>query len=228
MWHMLGDDCCSDFSNNFIKNIKSVIPNAYVYSVKVGITPAGDRINGYFGNSKIQVDLICQQLKSNPALANGYNGLGFSQGGLLMRALLQRCPYPKMNSLVTFGSPHAGVSSPPCKDALGSFCNSVSKSINSGVYKPLIQNAIVPAQYYKDPKNINEYLKKSILLPDINNEIKDYVNRIKQLKKFVMVKFSQEQIVKPALSTVRYISNSDIIALLNTMSIPLKIHEGPY
>ena len=46
--------------------------------------------------------------KSDPKLANGYYGIGLSQGGLLIRGLAQRCPevpikgkglaYPRLGS----------------------------------------------------------------------------------------------------------------------------------
>ncbi|OLY77849.1 Palmitoyl-protein thioesterase 1 [Smittium mucronatum] len=205
MWHGMGDNCCDDLSMGRVKLlIQKEIPNIYIHSIKIGETPTSDRSFGFFGNINKHIDQACQQLQEDPALSNGYNGLGFSQGGLFMRALLQRCPYPKMKKLVTFGSPHAGVASPPsCKQ--GDFlCEAMRRSISNGVYSYYIQNSIIQAQYYKDPKRIDEYLKNSIFLPYINNEIEvnqTYIDRIKQLEKFVVIKFTLEKMIDPVEST---------------------------
>lgn len=37
--------------------------------------------NGYFLNANKQVEEVCKQLASDPELKDGYNALGFSQGG---------------------------------------------------------------------------------------------------------------------------------------------------
>ena len=69
-----------------------------------------------------QIDWVCQKLLADPLMADGYNAIGISQGGLLVRfdmpwetqwlvvnvlkrGLVQRCPLPVKN-LITFGSPH--------------------------------------------------------------------------------------------------------------------------
>ena len=75
-----------------------------------------------------QIDWVCEKLLADPLMADGYNAIGISQGGLLIRlqrkqwwtlagfkargfkqmlfrGLVQRCPIPVKN-LITFGSPH--------------------------------------------------------------------------------------------------------------------------
>jgi palmitoyl-protein thioesterase len=37
--------------------------------------------NGFFLNANKQVDEVCKQVASDPELKDGYNALGFSQGG---------------------------------------------------------------------------------------------------------------------------------------------------
>jgi hypothetical protein len=37
--------------------------------------------NGFFLNANKQVEEVCKQLASDPELKDGYNALGFSQGG---------------------------------------------------------------------------------------------------------------------------------------------------
>ena len=36
---------------------------------------------------------------------DGYHAVGFSQGGLFIRGLAQRCPEPRIRSLVSIGGP---------------------------------------------------------------------------------------------------------------------------
>ena len=40
-----------------------------------------DMENGFILNSNTQIEQVCQKIKSDPKLQNGYNSLGFSQGG---------------------------------------------------------------------------------------------------------------------------------------------------
>jgi hypothetical protein len=54
-----------------------------------------------------QVNATCAALAADPLLSGGYDAVGFSQGGLFMRAVAERCGQePKMRRLVTMGSPH--------------------------------------------------------------------------------------------------------------------------
>lgn len=48
------------------------------------------------------------QLKADPALANGFNAVGFSQGGQFLRAYVERYNDPPVHNLVTFGGQHMG------------------------------------------------------------------------------------------------------------------------
>ena len=75
----------------------------------IGDNESQDKRASFFGKINDQVDKVCKDLKLVKGLQNGFNGVGFSQGGLMMRAYLQRCNDPPILNLVTFGSPHAGL-----------------------------------------------------------------------------------------------------------------------
>jgi hypothetical protein len=49
---------------------------------------------------------VCEMIANDPALQNGFNAIGFSQGGQFLRAVAQRCPSPRMRNLITVGSQH--------------------------------------------------------------------------------------------------------------------------
>ena len=44
-----------------------------------------DKANTVFMRCTDQIDLVCQQLLADPLMADGYNAVGISQGGLLIR-----------------------------------------------------------------------------------------------------------------------------------------------
>ena len=62
---------------------------------------------------------------------------------------------------------------PPCPPGSSpfSFCRLMHLSlIREGVYSPWAQKNIIPAQYFRDPDRIDEYLDRNDFLRDINNE----------------------------------------------------------
>ena len=90
----------------------------------------------------LKIDRACEILQNDPNLSSGYNALGISQGGLLFRGLLQRCPAPPVKNFITFGSPHQGVFGvPECKSTTGSafLCELVRRLLSEGAYIPWIQ-----------------------------------------------------------------------------------------
>ena len=104
----------------------------YVYTVQIGDTTEEDFASTYIGNVGEQVEFVCGQIREQPELAGGYNGIGFSQGSQFMRAVLQRCQNtgPKMERLITLGGQHQGVMA--CKLP----CPNTSHSTHGGLYIP--------------------------------------------------------------------------------------------
>lgn len=77
-----GDTCCNPLSlGRLIKAIQSALPGVYVESLKIGDSFVEEVENGYFMNANHQVEKACAQIASNPSLKDGYNAIGFSQGG---------------------------------------------------------------------------------------------------------------------------------------------------
>lgn len=114
----MGDSCCHPRGIGSIKaQIEAAYPGIFVYSVATGKTEEEDVMSTYFGNANAQVEQVCAELSSLPQLrGRPFVGVGFSQGGLLLRALIQRCTgpdAPKAHTLITMGSPHNGVGGVP-------------------------------------------------------------------------------------------------------------------
>jgi palmitoyl-protein thioesterase len=222
MWHGMGDSCCEPLRS--VGALKKMIEDklgVYVLSIATGSTEAKDVWSSYFGDVNEQAAAVCEQLRSTPELQGGFNAIGFSQGGQFMRAVIQRCQHigPKANLLITLGSQHQGVmNAPGCESTApsslaastsavqdaGSFstaCQAMQALLARGAYLPLVQNHVVQAQYFKDPFHMDEYLKKSIFLADLNNEHQcksmQYKENLLTLNKFVMYRFTAEKMVVP-------------------------------
>lgn len=177
---------------------------------------------------------ICQQLRQIPELEYGFHAIGFSQGAQILRAYAQRCNTPPVKNLISIGGQHQGVSNfPGCPEdvespsslqpSLSPFddvdfelqqvilpvierdCSWWQKIMKSTVYNDAVQHSIVQAQYFKDPKRIEEYLAKSNFLADINNEreLKNatYAHNIAQLDNLVLYLFEDDLQVVPKEST---------------------------
>ncbi|XP_078423179.1 palmitoyl-protein thioesterase 1 isoform X2 [Cetorhinus maximus] len=172
IWHGMGDSCCNPLSMGFIKKlVEQEIPGIYVLSLEIGNTIAEDMENSFFMNVNDQVNLVCNILSKDKKLVNGYNAMGFSQGGQFLRAVAQRCPSPAMVNLITFGGQHQGVYGlPHCPGVSSHICNWIRKMLNLGAYSSPIQEHLVQAEYWHDPLNEDLYRNKSIFLADINQE----------------------------------------------------------
>ena len=97
--------------------------------------------------------------------------MGFSQGGLFIRGLAQRCPQPKIHNLVSIGGPQQGVYGlPKCLGENHKLCDYVRRLLNYGAYVGWIQRLLVQAQYWHDPLAEEEFLASSLFLADINNQ----------------------------------------------------------
>ncbi|KAI9274168.1 palmitoyl protein thioesterase, partial [Sporodiniella umbellata] len=233
LWHGMGDDCCNQDSMGRITSLikKNLGESVFVFSVKVGDSIDDDHKSGFFGQLNKQLDKVHQELISIPELKHGFNGVGFSQGGLFLRAFAQKYNQPPVRQLITFGSPHggkiekkkhfilhtffAGVSDiPNCMDPRDFTCRLMKTIVQHGVYTDYVQNKIIQAQYYRNPLDIKTYLEKNRFLPYINNEIqhkdrKKYKANLSSLKKFVMIQFSEDVMIKPAATSWFSVENED-------------------
>ncbi|XP_078361110.1 palmitoyl-protein thioesterase 1-like [Oculina patagonica] len=202
IWHGMGDSCCNPLSmGTIVSMLEKKIPGIYVRSLMIGDSIVQDMENGFLMNVNDQIDQVCKKVAEDPKLKNGYNALGFSQGGQFLRAVAQRCPNPPMLNLISFGGQHQGVYGfPHCPGENSTICAYVRKLLNLGAYVSWIQDFLVQAEYWHDPLNEEEYRNKSIFLADINQErVKNpqYKENLMKLKNFVMVMFGKDTMVDP-------------------------------
>ena len=186
----------------------------YTYNIRLDDDPSADRTATFLGNLTLQVEKVCDDLSKHPILskAPAINALAFSQGSQFMRAYVERCNDPPVANLVTFGGQHNGISEfQSCKDN-DWVCRAWDSTLKSNTWTDFIQSRLVPAQYFRDPEDLDNYLEHSNFLADINNEreLKNvtYKQNLKKLEKFVMFMFSDDTTVVPKESAYFYEVNS--------------------
>ncbi|CAG2212260.1 palmitoyl-protein thioesterase 1-like [Mytilus galloprovincialis] len=202
LWHGMGDSCCNPLSMGSIKGlIEKQVSKVYVKSLEIGDNIEEDTVNGFFLNCNTQISMVCEMLAKDPKLQNGYNAIGFSQGGQFLRAVAQRCPSPPMINLISVGGQHQGVYGfPRCPGGNSTLCDEVRRLLNLGAYIDAIQDRLVQAEYWHDPMNEDEYKQKSVFLADINQENKmnaTYKTNLMKVKNIALVKFLDDGMVQP-------------------------------
>lgn len=183
--------------------LNDTIGNTTTYYIRLDDDPSADRTATFLGNVTLQVQKVCDDLASHPILskAPAIDALGFSQGGQFLRAYVERCNNPRVENLVTFGSQHNGISEFQECVANDWLCQTWRGVLKGNAWGSFSQGRLVPAQYYRDPEDLDNYLEYSNLLADINNERKvkndTYNQNMKKLGKFAMYMFAEDTTVVP-------------------------------
>lgn len=181
----------------------------YTYNIRLDEDGGDDRTATFYGNVTEQISIACAKIAQDPILskAPAVNAIGFSQGGQFMRAYVETCNSPPVKNLVTFGSPHNGISDfNNCEQSWSTLvCIAWDGILKTQTWTHWVQSHLVPAQYYKDPEKIDEYLEYSNWLANVNNErpVKNetYKKNLANLDSFWMYQFSEDTVVVPPEST---------------------------
>ena len=178
-------------------------PGTLVYYIRMDEDQNSDRSDTFLGNVSEQVAKACKDIADHPILstAPAIDALGFSQGGQFLRGYVQRCNNPPIRSLVTFGSQHNGISAFKDCGATDWVCKGAMAMLRYNTWSAFVQSRLVPAQYYRDPEDYEQYLENSNYLADINNEraVKNplYRKNLASLVNFVMFMFTEDTTVIP-------------------------------
>ncbi|KAL9615454.1 MAG: hypothetical protein Q9167_000132 [Letrouitia subvulpina] len=203
VWHGLGDNYKADGLRSIGDLADATNPGTFTYFIRVDDDASADRTATFLGNVSEQILKVCDDIAAHPilSLSPAVNGLGFSQGGQFLRAYIERCNKPPVSTLVTFGSQHNGISEFQKCSQNDWLCQSWESFLKSNTWTTFAQSRLVPAQYYRDPEDIESYLKNSNFLADINNERQKkndtYRQNMKKLRRFAMYMFSEDVTVVP-------------------------------
>jgi len=178
--------------------VKEDLPGIYIKNVEIG----DGKLSAIFMNLNKQVQDFAAQLAADPALQNGFNMLGYSQGALITRAFIERFNHPQPYNWISLAGPNGG------QFGLGVIpewlMTIVSPLIRRLPYCPLVQETFCFAQYWKNPFNFDLYLKKSVFLADINNE-KDtknpqYKENMLKLHNAILLFSDTDNVIRPQIS----------------------------
>ena len=207
IWHGLGDS----FSNEGLTSVAALAeetnPGTFTYIIRLAEDGNGDSRATFFGNLTEQIDKVCADLAAHNILstAPAVDALGFSQGGAFLRGYIERCNFPPVRSLVTFGSPHNGISEFQSCGATDWLCKGAQGLLRANTWSAYVQSHLVPAQYFRDPAQYDSYLESSNFLADVNNEreLKNqtYKANLEKLERFVMYMFEDDTTVVPKESS---------------------------
>ena len=198
IWHGLGDSAYSEWLIKLKEDLEDMYPGIYVHLISLDSTPSGDKSATFMGNVNDQIEQVQRQLAKVPELQAGFDAIGFSQGGQFLRGYVERFNTPRVRNLVTFGAQHMGITQlPGCAEG-DRLCNLVLRSFEGRMYSDFAQTHLVVAQYFRDTRlasQYQQYEQRNRFMYDINNEGPSkqelYKKNIKQLEKFVMVRFSE-------------------------------------
>lgn len=186
--------------------VREVHKDLFIHSVYIDPVTDADRKAGWFGDLHKQLRLAATQIAAIPELAEGFDALGFSQGGQFLRAYVEWYNTPRVHNLITFGSQHFGVSDIPGCKPNDIFCQLAHNAAKSGIYTTWAQHNLVQCQYYRDERRLETYLRQNTFMTSINNEVPELRNQtfkrnFASLKNLVLILFSHEQTVVPKESS---------------------------
>lgn len=88
-----------------------------------------------------------------------------------MRYYAQYCNNPPVRNLITFGTPHYGISALiPCPTPPTISCLLAARAARSGIYSSWAQSHLVQAAYFRDPARLDEFAETNTFLRDLNAE----------------------------------------------------------
>jgi len=152
--------------------IEADFPGIYTHNVEIG----NGQDDSLYMDMNQQVEVFAAQVQNDSKLANGFNLVCHSQGGLLCRAFIERHNRPPVYNYISWAGPQDGVYGTPmfnylCPDDYCPWLNWLMDLVVDGSWiDQEFQSHVSFAAYWKDPLDMEDYLTYNIFLADINNE----------------------------------------------------------
>mmetsp|Transcript_7481 Transcript_7481/g.12006 ORF Transcript_7481/g.12006 Transcript_7481/m.12006 type:complete len:338 (-) Transcript_7481:3378-4391(-) len=202
--HGMGDSC---FNPGMAQITKLVGEHSGTYSTCIGDgdSQATDTVNGFLSNMIKEVEFFAKKVRKNPKLKNGFNGVGLSQGNLVIRGYIEMYNDPPVKRFISIHGPMQGAASLPQCDPEGfakALCDKVTNLVGDVAYTSFIQHLVAQANYLKDPTEMDQYLKHNIFLPKLNNEVEHedsqkYKENFASLEKLALVQAEDDTMIFP-------------------------------
>jgi palmitoyl-protein thioesterase len=193
--HGLGDSGSNRGMKNLAKTVSDTYPGAYSVAVDVA-----NGMSSYTSSLESQVDDFAKTVSADSNLAKGFNAVGLSQGGLIVRAYVEKYNNPPVHNLLSLCGPQGGVGD--CPGGTPSWMCNIGKSVMYGA-------GFSFSGYWKDTDGDAsdtkaKYLEKSPYLADINNDRdaknQQYVDNMLSVNKYVLVEALNDTVVAPHTS----------------------------
>ncbi|XP_050685480.1 lysosomal thioesterase PPT2 homolog isoform X2 [Leptidea sinapis] len=150
---------------------------------------------------------------------DGINLIGYSQGGLVARGIVQTFPNVSVSTFISLSSPQAGQYGAGFLHVV--FPGLVKESAYELFYSRVGQHTSV-GNYWKDPYHQSLYETYSVYLPFINNHIKsaksdDFKANLLRLKRLVLIGGPDDNVITPWQSSQfgYYGVNDTVIEMYN-------------
>ncbi|XP_050526888.1 lysosomal thioesterase PPT2 homolog isoform X2 [Daktulosphaira vitifoliae] len=129
----------------------------------------------------------------------GINLIGYSQGGIIARGMLESYPNHNVHTFISLSSPQGGQYGTKCFSSI--FPNLTLKTAYELFYSKMGQDISV-GNYWYDPYHLDLYLKYSKYLPIINNELEtsnssNYKKGITRLKRMILIGGPDDGVISP-------------------------------
>ncbi|KDO35471.1 hypothetical protein SPRG_00318 [Saprolegnia parasitica CBS 223.65] len=205
MMHGMNDAGHNGHMERMRNVVSETLDGAYVTSVQIGKNVAEDEYNSVHLTMDEQVARFAAIVAKDPNLRKGFHGIGFSQGGLILRAYIERYNDPPVIGFLACHSPLAGIGALPICNPNDFGCRQLNKIVGAVAYSDELQEHLAQSNYYRDPTRIQEYLDHVHFLPDLNNEWATvnttYAAHFKSLRQLVLVRAMRDSQVAPSLSS---------------------------
>merc|ERR1740124_158570 len=131
--------------------------------------------------------------------------VGYSQGGIIWRALIEEWDNHNVDTFISLASPQHGIAgAPPLLAELVPFVDNFSRTPTFFLFVySLLGQRLAPLNYYLDPHHYYLYRTCSNFFPRLNNEKGSYWDKARQkrnflrLRKLVLVGGPDEDVLRP-------------------------------
>ncbi|CAL5984928.1 Palmitoyl-protein_thioesterase [Hexamita inflata] len=185
---------------NASKWLKQEIPGLYVKICDVGI----GKERSIFTSVEDQLAEFVICVNNDPQLKDGFIGLGFSQGGLVVRGYLERYNHIMFPMLRFIGlaSPLAGEFCGVQSDCLFilQFPDWLNELINNIEFSDFMFEHFSITSYWRDPYHLQSYLQNGRYLLDLDNERQfnpQYKKNFMSVDKLVLFGSEHDGIIQP-------------------------------
>eukprot|EP00703_Trepomonas_sp_PC1_P001900 JAP94706.1 Palmitoyl-protein thioesterase [Trepomonas sp. PC1] len=168
---MHGMGMSKDGMKYLIQTVNQTYPDSHIQNCEIG----NGRIDSVMMTVRDQVDELSQCINNDIRLKDGFIAFGFSQGGYLLRNYIQNYNHIKYPALrfVGLSNPLGGFfcgDESKCYPTIQILVNIVPHNI---IYTEFLQNLITASNYWRDPKELDDYLEVAFDLPLLDN-LRDY------------------------------------------------------